>query len=106
MNLFVAIGMNQDTVLCLVCAPQCPIDNMVVVPPCHLRDRLVTDRADAALFLPEVRQPTSPTQGLFHLYTKPCFKQDGTGKNDCERNAAKRFIAKLRKDHPHLKFIA
>ena len=26
-------------------------------------------------------------------------------KNDCERNAAKRFIAKLRQDHPHLKFI-
>jgi len=32
-------------------------------------------------------------------------KQDGTEKNDCERNAAKRFIAKLRQDHPHLKFI-
>ena len=32
-------------------------------------------------------------------------EQDGTDKNDCERNAAKRFIAKLRKDHPHLKFI-
>ena len=28
-----------------------------------------------------------------------------TAKNDCERNAAKRFIAKLRQDHPHLKFI-
>ena len=32
-------------------------------------------------------------------------KHDGTDKNDCERNAAKRFIAKLRQDHPHLKFI-
>src|SRR3989454_11683219 len=25
--------------------------------------------------------------------------------HDCERNAAKRFIIKLRQDHPHLKFI-
>jgi DDE family transposase len=36
---------------------------------------------------------------------EPIIKQDGTGKNDCERNAAKRFIAKLRQDHPHLKFV-
>jgi len=39
------------------------------------------------------------------LIPEPIVKQDGTDKNDCERNAAKRFIAKLRKDHPHLKFI-
>ena len=32
-------------------------------------------------------------------------KQDGESKNDCERNAAKRFFAKLRKDHPHLPII-
>lgn len=32
-------------------------------------------------------------------------KQDGQDKNDCERNAAKRFFEKLRKDHPHLPLI-
>ena len=32
-------------------------------------------------------------------------KQDGETKNDCERNAAKRFFEKLRKDHPHMRFI-
>ena len=32
-------------------------------------------------------------------------KQDGQTKNDCERNAAKRFFVKLRKDHPHLPII-
>lgn len=32
-------------------------------------------------------------------------KQDGETKNDCERNAAKRFFEKLRKDHPHLPLI-
>ena len=39
------------------------------------------------------------------LMPEPIGKHDGTGKNDCERNAAKRFILKLRQDHPHLKFI-
>jgi hypothetical protein len=39
------------------------------------------------------------------LMPEPIVKQDDTAKNDCERNAAKRFIAKLRRDHPHLKFI-
>jgi hypothetical protein len=33
------------------------------------------------------------------------IKQDGQSKNDCERNAAKRFFRKLRKDHPHLPLI-
>jgi len=32
-------------------------------------------------------------------------KQDGQNKNDCERNAAKRFFEKFRKDHPHLPII-
>ena len=31
--------------------------------------------------------------------------QDGAKKNDCERNAAKRFLKKLRLDHPHLPLI-
>jgi len=33
------------------------------------------------------------------------IKQDGEKKNDCERNAAKRFLEHLRKDHPHLPLI-
>jgi hypothetical protein len=36
---------------------------------------------------------------------EPIGNRDGTEKNDCERNAAKRFVAKLRQDHPHLKVI-
>lgn len=32
-------------------------------------------------------------------------RQDGETKNDCERNAAKRFFKKLREDHPRLKLI-
>lgn len=32
-------------------------------------------------------------------------RQDGSKKNDCERNAAKRFFEDLRREHPHLKLI-
>jgi hypothetical protein len=36
---------------------------------------------------------------------EPIIKQDGVTKNDCERNAAKRFMATFRKDHPFLSVI-
>ena len=40
------------------------------------------------------------------LMPEPIFKQDGETKNDCERNALKRFLPKFRQDHPHLRVIA
>jgi len=52
----------------------------------------------AALIHPDFR-------AVIPLMPEPIVQQDGTEKNDCERNAAKRFITKLRQDHPHLKFI-
>jgi hypothetical protein len=52
----------------------------------------------AAIIHPDFRE-------VIPLMPEPIVKQDGTTKNDCERNAAKRFITKLRQDHPHLKFI-
>ena len=39
------------------------------------------------------------------LAPEPIQKQDGATKNDCERNAAKRLLPKIRQQHPHLKFI-
>jgi hypothetical protein len=39
------------------------------------------------------------------LAPEPIIKQDGAKKNDCERNAAKRFLTKLRQDYPRLPFI-
>jgi hypothetical protein len=36
---------------------------------------------------------------------EPIVNQDGTQKNDGARNAAKRFISKLRQAHPHLPFM-
>ena len=44
-------------------------------------------------------------RAVIPLMPEPIGHCDGTDKNDCERNAAKRFVAKLRQDHPHLKFI-
>lgn len=52
----------------------------------------------AAIIHPDMRE-------VIPLMPEPIVKQDGTAKNDCERNAAKRFLVKLRQDHPHLKFI-
>jgi hypothetical protein len=39
------------------------------------------------------------------LAPEPIIKQDGQTKNDCERNAAKRFFEQVRRDHPHLPLI-
>jgi hypothetical protein len=52
----------------------------------------------AAIIHPDVR-------AVISLMPEPSGQDDGTDKNDCERNAAKRFVVKLRQDHPHLKFI-
>lgn len=39
------------------------------------------------------------------LAPEPIIKQDGDNKNDCERNAAKRLLTKIREEHPHLELI-
>ena len=39
------------------------------------------------------------------LTPEPIVKGDGTTKNDCERNASKRLLKDLRREHPHLKAI-
>ncbi|HEY5870202.1 MAG TPA: hypothetical protein VI542_32310, partial [Candidatus Tectomicrobia bacterium] len=52
----------------------------------------------AAIIHPDFRE-------VIPLMPEPIVQQDGTAKNDCERHAAKRFLVKLRQDHPHLNFI-
>lgn len=39
------------------------------------------------------------------LAPEPIQKQDGSSKNDCERNAAKRLLRKIRQEHPRLKLL-
>jgi hypothetical protein len=40
------------------------------------------------------------------LCPEPIIKQDGDTKNDCERNASRRFLAHFRREHPKLPVIA
>lgn len=39
------------------------------------------------------------------LAPEPIIKQDGETKNDCERNATRRWLQLFRRDHPHLPVI-
>ena len=39
------------------------------------------------------------------LTPEPIVNGDGSNKNDCERNASKRFLKDFRREHPHLKTI-
>lgn len=52
----------------------------------------------AAIVHPDFRE-------VIPLAPEPIIKQDGTTKNDCERNASKRLLRKIRQEHPHLGFI-
>lgn len=52
----------------------------------------------AVIVHPEMRE-------VIPLAPEPIQKQDGSTKNDCERNAARRFLGKFRQQHPHLKII-
>ena len=44
-------------------------------------------------------------RAVIPLMPEPIVNRDGTAKNDGERHAAKRFVAKLRQDHPPLTCI-
>ena len=39
------------------------------------------------------------------LCPEPVIREDGQNRNDCERNAAKRLLRKIKEDHPRMKFI-
>ena len=47
--------------------------------------------------------PNQPT--VIPLMLEPIVKQDGTTKNDCERNSSKRLFSTLRTMHPKLKMV-
>ena len=67
----------------------------------HHRDGSVTyshQLLGAALIHPDRRE-------VIPLMPEAMLKQDGSEKNECERNAANRFLAKLRREHPHLRVI-
>jgi hypothetical protein len=55
-------------------------------------------RLGAAIVHPDCKE-------VIPVFPEPIEKQDGTSKNDCERNASKRFLEKFRQVHPHLGVI-
>ena len=67
----------------------------------HHRDGHVTyyhQMLGAVLVHPQQRE-------VFPLAPEPIVKGDGSSKNDCERNAAKRLVRDVRREHPHLKVV-
>jgi hypothetical protein len=42
---------------------------------------------------------------VISVFPEMITKKDGANKNDCERNAARRFYEDFRREHPHLKVI-
>jgi hypothetical protein len=44
-------------------------------------------------------------KNVIPLCPEPILNGDGNAKNDCERNACKRFLENFRREHPHLKAI-
>ncbi len=44
-------------------------------------------------------------KNVIPLCPEPILNEDGADKNDCERNACKRFLRHFRREHPHLKGI-
>ena len=67
----------------------------------HHRDGHVTyyhQMLSAVLVHPEKSE-------VFALAPEPIMQQDGNSKNDCERNAAKRLLNALRREHPHMKLV-
>ncbi len=67
----------------------------------HHKDGRVTyshQMLGAVVVHPEQRE-------VFPLAPEPIVKGDGATKNDCERNAAKRLLGDVRREHPHLKLV-
>jgi hypothetical protein len=44
-------------------------------------------------------------RNVIPLCPEAILNEDGSSKNDCERNACKRFLENFRREHPHLKAI-
>ena len=80
---------SSKTMHCASCLQQ--VHRNGTITSCH-------QMLGAAIIHPALR-------AVIPLMPEPIVRHDGTAKNDCERNAAKRFLTKLRQDHPHLKFI-
>jgi hypothetical protein len=74
MDLPVAVGVQEDTVLCGIPAPMRPPDHMMVVPACEPGDLLVTNRTETVLVFPQVQQLPATFEGVRHLHAEAFFE--------------------------------
>lgn len=76
-------------------------ENFFILARARYKDGSVTyqhQMLGAVIVHPDIKE-------VIPLAPEPIQRQDGATKNDCERNAAKRLLPKIRRQHPHLKFI-
>ena len=69
-----AVGVQEDTVLCGIPAPMCSPDSMMVVPSGESGDLLVAPRTEPVLVFPQVQQLPSALEGMCHLHAEACFE--------------------------------
>src|SRR5919109_5409556 len=74
MDLPVAVGVQEDTVLCGVPAPMGPPDYMMVVPSRESGDLLAANRTETVLVFPQVQQLPSAFESVRHLHAEAFFK--------------------------------
>src|SRR5207249_9413451 len=74
MDLPVAVGVQEDTVLCCVPAPMCPPDSMMVVPSTKSGNLLAANRTEPVLVFPQVLQLPSAFEGMCHFHAEAFFK--------------------------------
>lgn len=96
---------HQDSYLLLLDGTEYFFSPTVHCPACLEKKDKKTDEVTyshqmlgAVLAHPDHRE-------VFPLCPEPIVKQDGTTKNDCERNAAQRLLEHVRCEHPHLNLI-
>ena len=68
--------MEQDPVRYVIAAAESPPNDVMVVPSCQLSDRLLTDRAAAALLSPEEVQRPASLEVVGHLHAQAFLEVD------------------------------
>jgi hypothetical protein len=74
MDLPVAVGVQEDTVVRCIPAPMRAPDNVMVVPSCESGDLLVANRTETVLVFPQVQQLPAAFEGVCHLHAEAFFE--------------------------------
>src|SRR5713226_5899975 len=73
MDLPVAVGVQEDTVVCGIPATMRPPDHVMVVPSGESGDLLVAHRTETVLVFPPVQQLPATFEGVRHLHAEAFF---------------------------------